>query len=84
MLHAPSVGEPNIMGLTDAERAEFIVLSEATYDAALWDEDDLPILRKAKRQYEEEQAREHGEILPDEQPTMTEDDAVNTEADYPD
>jgi hypothetical protein len=27
------------MALTDAERAEFIVLSEATYDAALWDEE---------------------------------------------
>ena len=48
------------MELTDAERAEFIELSEATYDAALWDEADLPILRKAKREYEEEQSQECG------------------------
>jgi hypothetical protein len=72
------------MGLTDAERAEFIVLSEATYDAALWDEDDLPILRKAKRQFEEEQARERGEIPADEQSTTAEEDDVSTGADYPD
>ena len=38
------------MELTDAERAEFIALSEATYDAALWDEADLPFLRQAKRE----------------------------------
>jgi hypothetical protein len=72
------------MGLTDAERAEFIALSEATYDAALWDEDDLPILRKAKRQYEEEQARERTDAPSDEQSSAAEDDTVSTEADYPD
>jgi hypothetical protein len=62
------------MKLTDAERAEFIALSEATYDAALWDEDDLPILRKARLEYEEEEARERTNVIPIDQPNMTEDD----------
>lgn len=61
------------MELTAAERAEFIALSEATYDPALWDEDDLPILRKAKREYEELQALEHGGLPPFEPSTMPED-----------
>jgi hypothetical protein len=61
------------MELTGAERAEFIELSEATYDAALWDEADLPILRKAKREYEEEQVRERGGVLPFEQATTPKD-----------
>lgn len=63
-----------MMGLTDAEREEFTALSEATYDAALWDESDLPFLRKAKREYEEEQAQERSGVLPGEQPALVEED----------
>ena len=40
---------------------------------ALWDEDDLPLLRKAKLGYEEEQTRGRGGVPPLEQPTTPED-----------
>jgi hypothetical protein len=71
------------MGLTEAERAEFIELSEAAFDAALWDEADLPILRKAKREYEEEQARERAGALPAEEPTQRDDDGSIKQDPYP-
>jgi hypothetical protein len=46
------------MALTDLEREEFLALANATYDPELWSEDELPILRAAKKAFEEEQARE--------------------------
>jgi hypothetical protein len=49
------------MALTDSERAEFIALTQDSYDPDLWDESDLPFLRKAKQQIEEEQPREDGD-----------------------
>jgi hypothetical protein len=60
------------MELTDAERAEFIELTRDSYDPELWTEDDLPFLRKARREYEEAQPRE-SEVLP---PTLTEDEGT--------
>ena len=51
------------MKLTDSERAEFIALTQNTYDPELFTEEDLPPLREAKRQWEEKQARESA-VLP--------------------
>jgi len=45
------------MKLSESEMQEFIALTENTYDPELWLEEDLPALREAKRQWEEEQAR---------------------------
>jgi hypothetical protein len=59
------------MELTDAERAEFIALTQDSLDPELWTEDDLPYLRRAKQKYEEEQARERAGARPAEEPTMT-------------
>jgi hypothetical protein len=61
------------MELTDVERAEFSSLTQDSFDPELWTEDDLPYLRKAKREHEEEQARECDGVPPFEQPTMPED-----------
>jgi hypothetical protein len=66
------------MELNDMERAEFISLTQDSFDPELWTEDDLPFLRKAKREYEEEQARERAGALPAEEPTLTEDDDEGT------
>lgn len=65
------------MDLTDAERAEFIALTKDSYDPDLWDESDLPFLRESKRQFEEAQARERGDVPPEEHPTLTEDDEAD-------
>ena len=62
------------MELTDVERAEFIELSEATYDPGLWDEADLPILRKNKLDYEEELARERTAGTSLEDPALVEEE----------
>jgi hypothetical protein len=45
------------MKLTDAERAEYLTLTENTYDPELSSEEDLPLMREVRRQVEEEQAR---------------------------
>jgi hypothetical protein len=58
--------------LTDAERAEFIALTQDSLDPDLWTEDDLPYLRRAKQKYEEDEAREPDGILRFERPTMPE------------
>jgi hypothetical protein len=49
------------MKLTDQEREEFIALAQDTFDPELWTEDDLPLLRAARKDFEEEQARERGD-----------------------
>lgn len=41
--------------LTDAERAEFIELIKDSFDPELYSEDDLPMLRARKKEWEEEQ-----------------------------
>ena len=46
------------MELTDLEREEFMALANATLDADLWSEEELPILRAAKKAADEEKARE--------------------------
>jgi len=51
------------MKLTDLEREEFIALAQGTFDPELWTEDDLPLLRAAKKEFEKEQAREPGDVL---------------------
>jgi hypothetical protein len=56
------------MELTDAEREEFRALADATLDAELWDEEELPILRAAKKAAEEEQARESAVLPAEEDP----------------
>ena len=76
----PSVGGTNIMALTDSEREEFIALAEATLDAALWDESDLPFLRAARAEREKEQTRERPKVVFIDQWRLTEDD----EDGYPD
>jgi hypothetical protein len=81
MLHAPSVEGNNIMELTAAEKEEFIALTQDSYDPELWLEEDLPILRAIKREYEEEQARERSEVPPAQPPAETEDDDEGTGAD---
>jgi hypothetical protein len=55
------------MKLTDAERAEYLALTQNTYDPELFSEEDLPALREAKRQWEEEQARASA-VLPADEP----------------
>jgi len=45
------------MDLTDSEREEFNRLANDTLDPELWTEDDLPALRRARAQYEREDAR---------------------------
>jgi len=51
------------MKLTDLEREEFIALAQETFDPELWTEDDLPLLRASRKKFEEEQARERGDVL---------------------
>jgi hypothetical protein len=61
------------MELTDSEREEFNRLANDTFDPGIWLDDDLPLLRAIKREHED--AREpESEVLPGEQPNMTEDD----------
>lgn len=60
------------MELTDAEREEFITLADATFDPGLWDDTELPILRKAKADREREQGKKRGKVLLFQQPTLTE------------
>jgi hypothetical protein len=62
------------MKLTDLEKAEFIALTLDSYDPDLWSEDDLPFLRALKREFEEAQERERGDVVPAPQPIVTEDD----------
>ena len=62
------------MELTDAERAEFIALTQDSCDPELWLEEDLPYLRATKREQEEAQARERDEAPSVERPTLAEDD----------
>jgi hypothetical protein len=65
------------MKLTDAELEEFTALANATFDPDLFSEDDYPILKAARDEFEKEQARERSGILPIGQPTMTEGDGDN-------
>ena len=62
------------MKLTDAERAEFIALANATLDPEMWSEDELPILRKTKADNDRQQEweRNHPHLI--EQPILTDDD----------
>jgi hypothetical protein len=50
--------EDGHMQLTDAEREEFLALTQETYDPELWTEDDLPALRAARQEFEEAQQRD--------------------------
>jgi hypothetical protein len=50
--------------LTDAEQAEFMELTKDSFDPGLYTEDDLPMLRANKREFEEEQRQEEGRIQP--------------------
>jgi len=50
------------MKLTDQEREEFIALAQDTFDPELWTEDDLPLLRASKKEFEEAQRREGGDV----------------------
>ena len=61
------------MKLTDAERAEYRSLTENTYDPELSSEEDLPLMREAKRQIEEEQARAAA-VLPTDQPAWADEE----------
>lgn len=45
------------MKLTDAERAEYLALTENTYDPELSSEEDFPLMREVREQVVEEQAR---------------------------
>jgi hypothetical protein len=60
------------MELTDLERAEFIALAADTFDPGLWSEDEYPILKAAREEYEREQAKERGGVPSVEQPTLEE------------
>jgi hypothetical protein len=51
------------MELTEEERAEFIAMANDTFDPEIWDEDDYPILKAARENYEKEKAPESG-VLP--------------------
>jgi hypothetical protein len=44
--------------LTDAEQAEFMELIKDSFDPELYDEDDLPMLRARKKEWDEEQRLE--------------------------
>ncbi|MGB6247857.1 MAG: hypothetical protein WBF54_02020 [Terriglobales bacterium] len=44
--------------LTDAEQAEFMELIKDSFDPDLYDEDDLPMLRARKKEWDEEQRLE--------------------------
>jgi hypothetical protein len=57
------------MKLSESEMQEFIALAQNTYDPELFMEEDLPVLREAKRQWEEEQARASA-AFPAEQPAL--------------
>ena len=46
------------MELTDSEREEFNALADSTLDPGVWDEEDYPILKATRAEYEREQARE--------------------------
>jgi hypothetical protein len=46
------------MALTDLERAEFIELTRDSYDPDLWSEEDYPMLKAARAEYEKELAGE--------------------------
>ena len=52
------------MELTDLEREEFIALAQDTFDSELWTEDDLPLLRAAKKEFEESQRQEEASAMP--------------------
>ena len=58
------------MKLTDLEREEFIALAGNTFDPELWTEDELPLLRAARKEFEKEQALERDDVL---QPTTKRD-----------
>lgn len=62
------------MKLTDAERAEYLSLTANTYDPELFTEEDLPALREAKRQWEEEQVRTAAVPPADQSPIADEED----------
>jgi len=66
------------MSLTDAERAEFIRLINNTYDPEIWDEDDLPLLQQAEKEFLEAQRRERessaaqaSAVAPDDNPNSS-------------
>ena len=67
------------MELTDSEREEFNRLAADTFDPEIWDEDDLPLLRSIKGEYEKEQARESG-VLPSQLPAPEDDEDRESEA----
>ncbi len=50
------------MELTDKEREEFIRLADATLDPGVWDEEDYPILKETRAEYEREQERERADL----------------------
>jgi hypothetical protein len=68
------------MELTDSERAEFIALTQDSYDPDLWDESDLPFLRAARAECEREQERQRTDVLP----PATESDSPDREDNDPD
>lgn len=53
------------MSLTDPERAEFLRLTQNTYDPEIWLEDDLPLLRQAEKEHLEAQRRERESSKPE-------------------
>jgi hypothetical protein len=63
------------MKLTDSEKEEFAALANATFDPDLFSEDDYPILKAARDEFEKKQARERGGVL--DQPTVVEGDGDN-------
>lgn len=66
------------MELSDSERAEFIALTQDSYDPELWDESDLPFLRAARAECERERALECGAVPFVAQPSQPEDDEAHT------
>jgi hypothetical protein len=61
------------MKLTDVERAEYLALTENTYDPELSSEEDLPLMREVRRQVVEEQARAAA-VLPASQPAWADEE----------
>jgi hypothetical protein len=68
------------MELSDSERAEFIALTQDSYDPDLWDDSDLPFLRAARAEHEREQERERSGLFLVTQPSLTEDDDIDPDS----
>jgi hypothetical protein len=53
------------MRLTVLEREEFMALAQDTFDPELWTEDELPLLRAARKEFEEGRPREKASPAPE-------------------